>query len=222
MARILLLAASGLARETLSSIRQSGEHTVVGVLDDNPELHGSQIGGVPVLGGLEMATERTEQLLICAGKGTARAAIARRLDLGSERYATHIHPSVRLGERVQVGAGSIVLAGCVATCDVRVGEHVVLMPQVILTHDDVIEDFATLAAGATLAGGVRVGTKSYLGTNCTVREYVSIGPDAVLGMGAALLQDLPGHQVWAGNPARALKRRTERLAPGPKDKAAVL
>lgn len=204
MAEILLLAASGLARETLASIRHTGDHTVVGLLDDNPQLHGTHIGGVPVLGGLEQARQRTEQLLICAGKGTARAAIAERLGFDAERYATHVHSSAVLDESVSVGRGSIVLAGCVATCDVTVGEHVVLMPQVILTHDDVVEDFATLAAGATLAGRVTVGRGAYLGTNCTVREDARIGDGAVLGMGAVLLNELPAGQVWAGNPARPL------------------
>ena len=58
-----------------------------------------------------------------------------------ERYAVLIHPSVDVPESCTVGAGSIVLAGCVLTADVRVGRHVVMMPGVVLTHDDVIEEF---------------------------------------------------------------------------------
>ncbi|MDO5745659.1 MAG: acetyltransferase, partial [Micrococcaceae bacterium] len=69
VARVLLLAASGLAREVMASIAQCNDHQVVGLLDDNKKLHGSRIGGVSVLGGLELAVDRDEQLLICTGNG---------------------------------------------------------------------------------------------------------------------------------------------------------
>ena len=215
MAKILLLAASGLARETLESIRQTGDHQVLGILDDNAALHGTSVNGVPVLGGLDLAARRGEQLLICAGKGASRAAIARRLDLPEERYATHASAHAVLGSTVAVGAGSIILAGTVATSDVRIGRHVVLMPRVVLTHDDVLEDYSTLAAGAALAGTVHVGAEAYLGTNSTVRENLSIGRGAVLGMAAALIADLPAGQTWAGNPARPLGPRTPGRSPEP-------
>jgi acetyltransferase-like isoleucine patch superfamily enzyme len=42
--------------------------------------------------------------------------------------------------------------------------------------------------------------------NASVREGVSLGTDAVLGMGAALLTDLPDGETWAGVPARRLRR----------------
>lgn len=215
MARILLLAASGLARETLESIRQTGDHQVLGILDDNAALHGTSVNGVPVLGGLDLAVRRSEKLLICAGKGASRAAIDRRLDLLEERYATHVSVHAVLGSTVAVGAGSIILAGTVATSDVRIGRHVVLMPRVVLTHDDVLGDYATLAAGVTLAGTVHVGAEAYLGTNSTVRENLSIGRGAVLGMAAALITDLPAGQTWAGNPARPLDSRIPGRNPEP-------
>lgn len=204
MARVLLLAASGLARETIESIAQTGDHEVVGLLDDQPALHGTSIGGVPVLGGLELAAQRAEQLLLCVGKSAARAAVARRLELPESRYATHVHSSAFLGAATQLGAGSIVLAGCVATTNVGIGRHAVLMPHVLLTHDDSLGDFATLAAGATLAGNVQVGDRAYIGSNATVRENLRLGDDAVLGMGSALLHDIPPGQTWAGSPAHLL------------------
>jgi serine acetyltransferase len=40
--------------------------------------------------------------------------------------------------------------------------------------------------------------------NSSVRERVQIGVEAVLGMGAALLTDLPAGQTWVGVPAARL------------------
>lgn len=204
MAQILLAAASGLARETLESIRQTGDHEVIGILDDNTVLHGSEISGIPVLGGLEMAVDREEQLLLCVGKSRARAAVAERLALPDSRYAKHIHPSTLLGSNTKVGAGSIILAGSVATTDVTIGRHAVLMPHVLLTHDDVLGDYCTLAGGATVAGGVHIGHRSYVGTSASIKENVKLGADSVLGMGSVLLEDIPAGETWVGNPAHKL------------------
>jgi sugar O-acyltransferase (sialic acid O-acetyltransferase NeuD family) len=210
MSDILLLAAGGLARETLSSIRQAGADRVTGILDDAATLHGSTVGGVPVLGGTGLAAERPERLLLCAGSGATRLAMAARLaalGVGPGRYATHRHPSVVVGERCRVGSGSILLAGSVLTCDVRVGRHVVLMPRTVLTHDDELDDGVTCAAGVTLAGRVSVGARAYLGMQASVRQDLRVGADAVLGMGAVALRAVPDGAVWVGNPAAPLPSR---------------
>ena len=91
------------------------------------------------------------------------------------------------------------------TSAVKVGAHVAVMPGVVLTHDDVVGDFVTLAAGARLAGGVEVRTGAYLGAACTVRENLVIGAWALVGMGSVVLDSVPEHEVWAGVPARRLR-----------------
>lgn len=209
MTRILLMTASGLARETLASIRSAGHgrDVVVGFLDDDPSLHGTLLDGVPVLGGLDVAADRPERLLICAGPGSARAAIDSRLlalGVGAERFTTHVHPTAVVGAGSRIRAGSILLAGCVLTCDVTLGRHVVLMPQTVLTHDDVLEDHVTCAAGATLGGRVHVGARTSLGMQASVRQDVRLGSDVVVGAGAVVLHDVPDGQTWAGNPAARL------------------
>jgi sugar O-acyltransferase (sialic acid O-acetyltransferase NeuD family) len=209
MAALVLVAASGLAREVIASIRDAGRDDVVGILDDDPALAGTSVAGVPVLGGADRAARCSEPLLLCAGQGRSRAALAARLGalgVGRERYATHVHPSAVVGDGSRLGSGTIVLAGSVLTCDVTVGSHVVLMPRVLLTHDDVVDDFATFAGGAALAGRVRVGTRAYLGTNSAVRQDLTVGADAVIGMGSVVLRDVPDGQTWAGNPATPLHR----------------
>lgn len=198
---ILLIGASGLAREVLAA----GIADVAGVLDDNPTLLGSEIGGVPVVGTIADAAARPEQLLICIGPGAGRRSVAQRLaELGvaDDRYATFIASSAHVGLTSEIGVGSILLDGVVVTADAELERHVVIMPNCTITHDNVLEEFATLAAGVSLAGGVRVGAAAYIGMNASVRQGVQIGSDATIGMGAVVLGDIPDAQTWAGVPAR--------------------
>jgi len=204
---LVLVAAGGLAREVLAALAtEPGGFTVRGVLDDAPNLQGTSVGGVPVLGTLEDAAAHPDaHFLVCLGRGAGRAAVVERLavlGISDERYATFVHPLASVAPTCRVGAGSIVLAGTVMTTDVRLGRHVVAMPRVVLTHDDTVADFATLCAGVTLGGHVGVGRAAYLGMGSSVREHTTVGAGAVLGMGAVLLADLPDDQTWVGVPAR--------------------
>jgi sugar O-acyltransferase (sialic acid O-acetyltransferase NeuD family) len=189
---LILVAASGLAREVLAALADEPcGFEVRGLLDDAPNLQGTSVGGVPVLGTIDAATAHPAAMfLVCAGRGTSRATIVERLagrGVGDEHYATFVHPQVSVPSSCQIGCGSVLLAGSVLTTDVSVGRHVVVMPNVTLTHDDRVSDFATLCAGVSLGGHVVVGPHAYLGMNSSVREDTTIGARSVLGMGAVLL-----------------------------------
>jgi sugar O-acyltransferase (sialic acid O-acetyltransferase NeuD family) len=202
---LILIAASGLAREVISA--NQSDYRVVGILDDNAALRGTIVGGVEVLGGIDQAHDVDADLLICVGSGVGRKSIVSRMaDLGvtSDRFATLIDDSVHIPGNSSVGAGSTVLAQVAATSNVTIGRHVVIMPNVTLTHDNEIDDFATLTAGVSLGGSVVIGEAAYLGMNASVRQNVRIGANAVIGMGAAVLRDVPCRETWVGVPARSL------------------
>ena len=151
-------------------------------------------------------------MLVCAGRGSDRRRIVQRLralGVSEDRYATMIHPRAEIPASCGVGRGSILLAAVVLTADVRVGSHVVAMPNVTLTHDDVVEDYVTLCAGVSLGGAVRIGSGAYLGMNSSVREGLTVGQDATLGMGSALVRTLPDQETWAGVPARPVHHTSE-------------
>lgn len=210
---LLIVGAGGLGRETAQAVaaaRAAGlGWRLLGFLDDDPLLAGGEVGGTRVLGGSELSRSvpHARVLLCVAGvrDPLVRLRVARRMDLPAERYATFVHPSVEVSADSTIGAGSILLAQSVLTAAVRIGEHVAVMPRVVLTHDDVVEDYATIASGVALAGGVHVERGAYIGAGATVREYVRIGAGSVVGMGSVVLDDIPSGQVWAGNPARHLR-----------------
>jgi len=201
---ILLVGASGLAREVLAA----GISGVIGILDDNVDLHETEVAGVPVLGPVALGVRRDEQLLVCVGPSVQRRNIVRRYEkfgVHPSRYATYAARSARIGRSSDIGPGSIVLDGVVVTADARLGAHVVAMPNCTITHDDRVDDFTTLAAGVALGGSVHVREAAYIGMNAAVRQRVTVGAESTVGMGAVVLCDVPEGQTWAGVPARPLE-----------------
>ncbi|MET7455295.1 NeuD/PglB/VioB family sugar acetyltransferase [Streptomyces sp. NPDC005574] len=214
MSALLVVGAGGFARETAQAVADAGEAKLLGHLDDDPALHGTEVDGVPVLGGCDLVHELPEaRVVICVGNPgdyAARARLVRRLGLPANRYATVVHPTASVSGTSVVGPGSVLLAHCVLTAAVRVGAHVAVMPHVVLTHDDVVGDCATLASGVRLGGGVRLGRGAYVGSGALVREGTTVGAWSLVGMGSTVLGDVPPGEVWAGSPARRL-----RAAPAP-------
>lgn len=221
---LLIIGAGGFARETAQAVAAINaarpSWRLRGFLDDNPLLHGLPVGGLPVIGGTDLIESLPDaQVVVCVGNPRnyfARARIVERLGLPADRYATIVHPCADVSADSGVGPGSVLLAQAVLTAAVSVGAHVAVMPHAVLTHDVTVDDFATIASGVRFGGGARVQRGAYLGSGALIREQLKIGAWSQVGMGSVVLQDVPGAQVWVGNPARKLRdiavEDSERLA----------
>jgi sugar O-acyltransferase (sialic acid O-acetyltransferase NeuD family) len=211
---LLIVGAGGFARETAEAVRAiNGSDPVwrlVGFLDDDPALEGCVLDGTRVVGPIERLRDHPDAVIVvCVGNPSdyfSRSRIVRRLDLPLERYATLVHPSASWPKTSEIGPGSVLLASVVGTTGISIGAHVAVMPGVIFTHDDAVDDYATFGSGVRVGGGAHVGHGAYVGAGALIRERRSIGPWALVGMGAVVTRDVPEREVWIGSPARFLRR----------------
>jgi sugar O-acyltransferase (sialic acid O-acetyltransferase NeuD family) len=204
---LVIVGAGGFARETAAAAAAAWR--VLGFVDDDPALHGTIRSGLPILGAVGTVADMPDAaVVVCVGNPRnyrARQRIVQRLGLPQERYATVVHPAAEVGAGSVVGPGSVLLAGAVLTADVTVGSHVAVMPQAVLTHDDVVGDYATIASGVRLGGGAVLESGAYVGAGALIREGVTVGAWSLVGMGSVVLRDVPPGEVWAGNPAGFLR-----------------
>jgi sugar O-acyltransferase (sialic acid O-acetyltransferase NeuD family) len=207
---LLLVGAGGFARETAAAVQAinavAQAWNLLGFLDDSPSLEGGTVSGLPVVGPIDSVHDHSDAaLVLCTGRPdnyVSRRLIAERLGLPDDRYATIIHPGATLGAGCHVGAGSVLLAHVDLTADVSVGRHVAVMPQVVLTHDSTVEDWATLGAGVRVGGAATVASGAYIGSGACLRESITIGERAMIGMGSIVAGDVPAERLWFGAPAR--------------------
>lgn len=127
------------------------------------------------------------------------------LGLPTDRFATVIHPRAYVSPQSTVGGGSVILAGTTVGALVTIGDHVVILQNVGLSHDDEIGDYSCITVGGSFSGGVRVGRNCFLGTNATIIES-SIGDGSMIGAGTLIRHDVPPGEVWVGNPGRFLRK----------------
>jgi sugar O-acyltransferase (sialic acid O-acetyltransferase NeuD family) len=192
--------------EAVELLARRGEPwSVAGFLDDDASRHGRLVAGYPVLGGLARAVSFPDARFV-NGIGSAtsyrrKPELIAQAGLPEEAWATVIHPTAFVSPRARVGPGSVVLANCSVCAGASVGRHVMILPNSVVSHDAVVEDYATIATGVCISGFCRVGAGSYLGTNCSIRERLQVGEGALVGMGAVVTRDVPAAAVVVGNPA---------------------
>ena len=73
-------------------------------------------------------------------------------------------------------------------------------------HSNQIGEYCHIAAQACVGSYLHVGKGVHFGLNCTIRECLTIGDYATIGMGAVLTKNVGEKEIWAGNPAKLLRK----------------
>jgi sugar O-acyltransferase (sialic acid O-acetyltransferase NeuD family) len=203
---LIIVGAGGHGRETAFAHQLANPpDSFLGFLDDR--CTGATAEGWPVLGTIDAAARIPHaRFVIAINDPRVRRTVAERLRvLGVARWASVIHPEVRLHRTVQLGIGCSILGGSQVTTSIRIGDHCIVNRGCHVSHDAAIGDYCSLNPGACIAGGVSIGDGCEIGSASSVRQGTRIGRGATIGMGAVVLRDVPDDAVVAGCPARLLR-----------------
>ena len=161
----------------------------------------------------------TESLLTCLrdfeacavgiGNNGARWEKLTALKRAGARLTPLIHPAATVSKYADLGEGSVVMANAVINPFVKIGEACIVNTSSSIDHDCVLEHAVHVCPGANLAGGVEVGSESWVGIGSSVRQYLRIGSAVTVGAGAAVIKDVTDNQTVVGIPARSQSVRSE-------------
>jgi sugar O-acyltransferase (sialic acid O-acetyltransferase NeuD family) len=200
-------------REIIEIVRDMNEDretfTVEAVLDDNAELHGASVEGVPVVGPLEMCRDYPDARFVL-GIGSyknrlVRWKILQRLGLAAERYATLIHPGAKIYRTATIGPGTIVFPGVVIFCDTVVEECVHVLANTVIGVENRVCQGALVTSMVSTAAGVTLGHFSHIGTGAVIGDGVTVEAGAQVGMGSTVVRDVPVGAFVIGTPARRVR-----------------
>ena len=180
-------------------------------LDDRwPELsHVLKWSVVGKFKNLSEVLQPTDHVFAAIGDNAKRLALHRSLTMQGLRIPVLRHPSSIVSEDAQLGAGSVVMALVVVNPSAVIGETVILNTSCSIDHDNFIGDGVHISPGAHLAGGVSVGSCSWIGIGSSIREGISIGSDSMIGAGSVVVRDVAPARKIAGNPARPMEKRED-------------
>ena len=144
-----------------------------------------------------------KDMLLAIGNNATRSILAHRYP--EYAFATAIHPSAVLSSHMELGSGTVVMAGVIVNPFARIRQHVILNTGCHIDHECLLGDFVHISPGAILAGNVTVGEGSWIGAGAVIKQGIRIGTHSIIGVGSVVLQDVPDNTVVVGNPAKVLR-----------------
>jgi sugar O-acyltransferase (sialic acid O-acetyltransferase NeuD family) len=195
---IYIVGSGGHARVVADILIAAGQMPTAFI--DEPHAGESRLG-LPVIGAGDVGSD--VRVIVAIGDNEVRERVAQ----DYHRFATAIHPRATIAPDLQIGCGTVIMAGVVLSVGVSIGNHCIVNTHASIDHDVVLDEFVHVGPGATLGGSVRVGRASVVSLGANIIHGRTIGRDTIIGAGAVVLRDVPERVVAVGVPATVIRSR---------------
>jgi acetyltransferase EpsM len=144
-----------------------------------------------------------ENAIIAVGDNLVRKKLS--IESSNKNWCKLVHPSAIISMDVNVGQGTVIMAGCVIQTGVIIGEHSIINTGACIDHDCEIGSFAHISPNVSIAGGVCIGEGTHIGIGACVIPGITLGKWVTIGAGAVVIKPVPDYAVVVGNPGRVIK-----------------
>lgn len=199
MNQLIIIGASGHGKVVADCAVRNGYNHII-FLDDNESV--THCGRYKVVGRSKEVEKLGGDVIVAIGNADCRKRI--QISISEERLVTLVHPEAVVGDDVEIGAGSIVMAGAVINSGSRIGKGVIVNTSSSIDHDCMIGDFVHVAVGAHLAGSVSVGDNSWIGAGAIINNNLYICSSCMIGAGAVVVKDIEEEGTYVGVPAKRI------------------
>lgn len=197
MKKLIIIGASGHGKVIADIAIRNGYEDIV-FLDDDESV--KECAGFPVIGKTCEAKGLEGDKIVAIGNPKIRE----RIQEGLSDVVTLIHPDAVISRRVEIGEGSVIMAGAVINTDALIGKSCIINTGASVDHDCVLGNYVHVSVGSHLSGTVNVGKRTWIGAGATVSNNVNICGDCMIGAGAVVIKDIDKPGTYIGVPAREL------------------
>jgi sugar O-acyltransferase (sialic acid O-acetyltransferase NeuD family) len=201
--RIVIIGGGDGAVQVLDVLAKTPGQQAVAILDDNPELRGKKVNGVPVTGGIDIDRivdqyEQGEFDAVVISISTIiklRAEIFEKLKGRGIPFANVIHPSVVKGMNVKMGEGNIIMAFTHLGACASLGDNNFISAYCSIEHHNEMGNHCSFGPGVITSSRVIFGDQVRCGTGIFIEPKISIGAKSVIGSGCIIWQNVPAGAI---------------------------
>jgi UDP-3-O-[3-hydroxymyristoyl] glucosamine N-acyltransferase len=115
---------------------------------------------------------------------------------------------VKIGNNVSIGSSTCIDRASIG--DTVIGDGTKIDNLVHIAHNVSIGNRCKIIALTIIGGSVSIGENSWISPGVAIRDWRKVGKGALVGIGAVVTKDVAIDEVVVGNPAKPLKRTTDR------------
>ena len=213
---VIIFGSTGLANSALDIFESNGIE-VYGFLEDNKNLHTTQINNIPILGAtddhgfLKLIGQKCEAFIATDDNSLRKKYVEYLKESRKVMPMNAVHPSAIISKTSSIGHGNFINACVILSNDTKIGQHNVMNSKVLLEQEVEVSDFVQIGAGSIINAKVKIEEGAFVGSGVTVVAGVSIGKNARIGAGSVVVENIEKNQTVFGNPAVAISSNKKNI-----------
>lgn len=212
MKKAVIIGAGTQGQVYASYLKEAGIN-LIGFMDDNPDLIGKDVIGLPVLGKYKDLfkpefKELIQDVYCPIGINSVRVKYLSTLKKEGYNIPNFIHPSVSIAPDVEIGEGVYMLVGNIVMPHTKLGNYIMINMDSTIAHHVELEDGVFLSSGVNIGANINVRKNAYIGMGVTIMTGISeVGKESLMGAGTTIIKDVPCYATMVGNPGRMIRHR---------------
>jgi len=217
MARLVIFGAGDIARLAHHYFTHDSPHEVAGFVVDRAYRSGDEFLGLP-FADAEDVTQRFPPgeyamfvAISYAKMNGVRAEKYTAMKAAGYQLLSYVSSRCSYLSATPPGDNCFILEDNTIQPFVRIGNNVTLWSGNHIGHDSTIEDHCFITSHVVVSGHVRVGTRSFIGVNATLRNSITIAPQTLIGAGAIIMKDTKEKGVYMPERAKLFSKSSDEI-----------
>jgi sugar O-acyltransferase (sialic acid O-acetyltransferase NeuD family) len=219
MAKLVIFGAGDIARLAHFYFTTDSSHEVVGFVVDRAFRSADEFLGLSLRDAEDVVQTYppSDHLMFVA------LSYAKMNGVRAEKYAAMKQAGYRLASYVSSrcsylaqtppGENCFILEDNTVQPFATIGNNVTLWSGNHIGHDTTIEDHCFITSHVVISGNVRVGSRSFIGVNATLRNSITIAPQTLIGAGAIIMKDTVDKGVYMPERAKLFPKTSDKVDP---------
>ena len=204
--KLLIIGAGGHGRVVADIAMKMNKWGHIAFLDDDENINSSM--GIDIIGKSKDAFIyiKDYDIFVAIGNNKTREKIQNQLEKAGASIPILIHPSAIIGKEVDIGNGTVVIAGAVINCCSKISRGCIVNTCATIDHDNVIQEYVHISPGVRIAGTVEIGKGTWIGIGAVIINDKKITSGCIIGAGAVVVKDIIEAGIYIGVPATKFYR----------------
>ena len=205
----IIIGAGTYGQTYASYLRESGIE-IAGFIDDDPNLWGTEVGDLPVVGNFECLKqssfkEKIKNVYCPIGNNIVRERyLSESKELGYF-IPSFIHHTANIGSNVKMGEANYILAGSVIMPNTVISDYVMVSIGSTIGHHVSVKKSVFISSGVNIGANLSLKEYAYIGIGATIMSNIGeIGKEALIGAGSVIIRNVEAKTTVVGNPGREI------------------